>query len=553
MAVRVLKEHIKFYRDLARLALKYGRKDLVHKAGLEKYIEDPTKLPTEERAKIEELPGDLEAMGPSFVKLGQLLSTRPDLIPVAYVKALAKLQDDCVHFPPEQSKEVIAEELGASVDELFSEFQDEPIAAASLGQVHFARLKDGTPVAVKVERPGIRREMLEHIHLLMRVARFIDRHSQFGRKHQFHEMLTEFRFSLLHELDYRKEADNLVTLKANLKEFSHIMVPEPFLEYTTSKVLTMEWIEGRKFDTLSPEELAEIDGHAIVDEVFRAYLKQIFVDGIFHADPHPGNLFIVGDDKIALHDLGIVGRIPHKLLELVLAIADGRGRDVADLTIQMGQVQAGFNANEFRRQLAHMIVGGQHVQVGEIQVGEIMTQLSGVTGYAGIKLPNELTLLGKALMNLDYIGHTLDPDFQPTTCLRDNAWTIFRQSLAERFSPWHLLERAVEIKDFAEEFPRKISRIMELMARNELTLNVINEEKLIEGLRNIANRVTVGIIIAAMILGASQLMRVRTPRYELFNYPALAIVLFLFAATVGIVLVLRIIFSSGASKSKGSR
>ena len=556
MDLQTITTHVKFYRDLAWLAGKYGHSDLLRGTDMDQFLEKPEHPSSKVRAKAEDLPKDLQRMGPSFVKLGQLLSTRPDLIPTPYVKALARLQDECEWFPAEQSKEVISEELGASVYELFAEFKEEPIAAASLGQVHFARLMDGSPVAVKVERPGIRKEILEHLHILLNVAKFVDAHTEIGRRHNFHKMLREFRYSILHELDYRQEANHLLTIKENLKGFNRIVVPSPILDYTTSKVLTMEWIEGKEIDNLTPEELSNINGPEITNELFRAYLKQIFVDGIFHADPHPGNLFIVDTSKIALLDLGMVGRIPHhvqgKLLDLILAIAEGRGRDVADAAIAMGETMEGFDKEGFRRQLGQMIIGTRDAQLGDIQVGDIMNRVSEASGYAQIRLPSELTLLGKALLNLDYVGRRLDPNFNPAVCFQNNIWSIVRQRLMSGVSPWQILQRAIDIKDFTLEFPRKLSRIMELIARNELTFEVIDEKTLIEGFRNIANRLTTGVIIAAMILGASQLMRVPTPRYQLLGYPALAIVLFLGAAIAGVILVVGILLHSGTRGPKGS-
>ena len=225
---------------------------------------------------------------------------------------------------------------------------------------------------------------------------------------------------------------------------------------------------------------------------------------------------------------------------------------MADAAIAMGETMEGFDKEGFRRQLGQMIIGTRDAQLGDIQVGDIMNRVSEASGYAQIRLPSELTLLGKALLNLDYVGRRLDPNFNPAVCFQNNIWSIVRQRLMSGVSPWQILQRAIDIKDFTLEFPRKLSRIMELIARNELTFEVIDEKTLIEGFRNIANRLTTGVIIAAMILGASQLMRVPTPRYQLLGYPALAIVLFLGAAIAGVILVVGILLHSGTRGPKGS-
>src|SRR6185503_1252016 len=276
------------YKKLAWFIAKYARADFVTHAGLEP-------LPESDRAaapEAEAFARDLESLGPTFIKLGQLLSTRADLLPQPYLDALARLQDDLAPFPYADVERIIEEELGVRVSKAFVEFDPTPIAAASLGQVHRAVLRGGRQVAVKVQRPGIQDSVLKDLNALDEVAALFDRFSGASRNVDAVRMLQEFRRSLMSELDYREEARNLVTLSRQLQDFELIIVPLPVDDFTTARVLTMDYVEGTKITAVSPVERTEVDGSALAEQLFRAYLQQILVDGVFHADPHPGNVLL---------------------------------------------------------------------------------------------------------------------------------------------------------------------------------------------------------------------------------------------------------------------
>ncbi len=236
----------------------------------------------------EALAHDLEEMGPTFIKLGQLLSTRPEFLPQSYLDALARLQDKVKPFRADAVEEIVSSELGVRLSKGFLEFDLEPIAAASLGQVHKARLRDGRLVAVKVQRPGIRKMIREDLDALEDIASSLDRHTEIGRRAAFLEMLKEFRRTLFAELDYRQEAQNLIRLGKNLERYERLIVPQPVEDYTTSRVLTMDYVRGTKITSFSPLARLEMDGKVLADDLFKAYLDQVLVDGFFHADPHPG-------------------------------------------------------------------------------------------------------------------------------------------------------------------------------------------------------------------------------------------------------------------------
>jgi len=252
MGIFLKRKHLKRYKDIALLLIKHGRSDVVKHAGLQDALEPdaPVETTTGE-SKADELAQDLEKMGPTYIKLGQLLSTREDFFPPAYIHALTRLQDKIDPFPFEQVEAIVSGELGVRISKAFSEFAAEPLAASSLGQVHRAAMHDGRVVVVKVQRPGIREIIAEDMEALEEIAGFLDKHTQWGKRYEFGKMLEEFRKSLWRELDYRQEARNLSTLGANLLEFPGIVVPIPIEDFTTSRVLTMEYIRGKKSRNLA--------------------------------------------------------------------------------------------------------------------------------------------------------------------------------------------------------------------------------------------------------------------------------------------------------------
>lgn len=308
MSPRLKLRHTPRYRQLVALLVKHGRGDLIRSAGIDPELPDE-EVPGDPDAAAS-LADDLEAMGPTFVKLGQMMSTRVDLFSPAYIDALSRLQDDVAPFAYEEVERLVSSELGVRLASLFPRFDQEPLAAASLGQVHRATLRDGRDVVVKVQRPGVREQALEDMEVLREVAGLIDDHTELGRRYGLGQLLEEFRRSLMDELDYRREAENLTTIGGMLEDNDRIVVPRPYGDFTTSRVLTMEFVPGRKVTDIGPLGRLEIDGPRLADELFRVYLRHVLVDGIFHADPHPGNVLVTEDGRLVLLDIGMVARIP---------------------------------------------------------------------------------------------------------------------------------------------------------------------------------------------------------------------------------------------------
>jgi predicted unusual protein kinase regulating ubiquinone biosynthesis (AarF/ABC1/UbiB family) len=548
-------ERLKRYKDVAMLLVKYGRSDLVKQAGLEESLELDEIALEESAPEAEELAHDLEKLGPTFIKLGQLLSTRADLLPAPYLEALSRLQDQIEPFSYEEVDRIVSTELGVRLSKAFAEFEREPLAAASLAQVHRAWMRDGRAVVVKVQRPDIREQIILDLESLEEMAKFLDAHTEVGKRYEFENMLVGLRRSLLRELDFKLEANNLLALAENMREFERLILPEPIEDFTTSRILTMDYIPGKKITELTPLRLMEIDGPGLARELFRAYLKQILLDGLVHADPHPGNVFLTDDGCIALLDLGMVTRIlpsfRDNLLRLLVAISEGRGEDAADIAINMGEAKEGFKKSEYRHRVAELVAEHSDANLSRLDAGHVALEITKISADCWFRLPSEFTLIAKALLNLDRSVFTLDPNFEPTAVIRQRATEILQRNIMDSITPANLVTSVVEIKEFAEKLPSRINKILDTVGNNELRFNVdaIDEKMIVEGFQKIANRITLGLILAALIVGAALLVRVDTP-FRILGYPGLPMIFFLVAAIAGIGLAVSIVSTDVKARRK---
>jgi predicted unusual protein kinase regulating ubiquinone biosynthesis (AarF/ABC1/UbiB family) len=532
--------HLGRYATLGSLLLKHRGEATLGGEG--ELPSDDADESTASQADAAKLVDDLEAMGPTFVKLGQLLSTRADLLPTVYLDALARLQDDVASFGFAEVERIVEAEVGARISNAFQSFDHEPMASASLGQVHRAVLRNGRSVAVKVQRPGIRHQVVEDMDVIEELAAFVDQHTKAGRQLGFGAMAAEFRRSLMAELDYRREAANLKQLAEVLSDYDRIVVPQPVDDYTTSIVLTMDLVEGRNIASIGPLGQMELDGAALADQLFRAYLDQILVHGFVHADPHPGNVLLTDAGDLALIDLGMVVHVApelqDRLIRLLAAVSEGQSAEAASLLIDMGDKTPEFDGDDYRRRISHLVVGNQSVSVGDLEAGRVVGELARIAASCGLRPPVEMTMIGKALLNLDQVARILDPTFDPNEAIRQHTAEIVRRRLLASASPANVLHAAMDAKEFAERLPGRVNKVMDALAEGEMTLNVkgIDEVELIRGIQKLANRVTTGVVVAALIIGAAMLMDIETET-ELFGYPALAIVLFLLASIAGLWLI----------------
>lgn len=545
--------HLRRYGDMARLLVKYGRSDLVKQMGLEEI--DLTASPGDGGAEPPpdalELANDLERLGPTYIKLGQLLSTRTDIIPPVYAEALTRLQDDVEPITIEEVEQVFSDEIGTDTKTVFERFDPEPLASASLGQVHRATLRSGREVVVKIQRPGIRQQIEEDMEALTELAHFIDDHTEAGRRFGLVDLLSEFHRSLIDELDYRREAANLRRLREIVEPYELLVVPEPVADLTTTRVLTMDYIQGKKVTDLGPLAQMEIEGRELASQLFRAYLDQILTAGFFHADPHPGNVTLGDDGRLALLDLGMVARVPkslqNDLVKLLLAISDERGEDAADITIRMGTRLDGFDEDRFIRGANDLVARNRGRGMGELNAGSLVMQITQLAGETGLRLPPELAMLGKALLNLDQVARVLDPDFDPAAAIQEHADQVMQARL--RPSREGTFAVALEAKEFMEQLPSRMNRLLDAATAGELKVNVeaLDEDLLIRGIQKVANRITMGLLLAALIVGAAMLTGVEAGP-ELLGYPAVAIVCFILAALGAFVLLISIAWNDRRAK-----
>ncbi|TVR84452.1 MAG: AarF/ABC1/UbiB kinase family protein [Saprospirales bacterium] len=496
--------------------------------------------------KPKELAEDLKSMGPTFVKLGQLLSTRPDLLPDHYLDALSELQDDVDSIPFEDVREIVEEEIGMRISKAFKSFDENPLGSASIGQVHKAELHDDRKVAVKIRRPGIKKSFLEDLDTLKEVANIAVKHIGAARKYALDEVLEEFRFMLINELDCNREAENLIALGANLKSFKNLFVPQPVNDFSSSRILTMDYVDGKKVTDLGPMKMLETDFTDVVNELVEAYLKQIVLDGFAHADPHPGNIHLTKNNQLALMDLGMVarfsGQIQESILKLMVAISQYDGGEVANALLEMSRYDESADIDAFNKKITRLVLDNQNRKVKDMQTGRLIIQMNRIAANSGIKIAVELNILGKILLNMDKIVSTLSPNYDLQETISTNVERMMMEKVKSELKPRNFFSRALEAKRLAENLPERLNTISQNLAENkfEIKVKAIDEQSLTSGFQKVANRITLGLIIASLIIGAALLMRVPTS-FTILGYPGIPILLFLFAGIIGMALIVNII------------
>jgi predicted unusual protein kinase regulating ubiquinone biosynthesis (AarF/ABC1/UbiB family) len=544
---------LKRYKDFAVLFWKYRDRTRVDEAGVPELLPPETEPGDPSAEAARQFAADIEKLGPTFIKLGQLLSTRPDIVPPLYAQALARLQDRCEPLPFESVLAVLREELGAEALGAFS-IHENPLATASMSQVHRAELRDGRSIVLKVQRPGLREQVLRDLDALSGVAKFLYDRTEFGNRYAVDELFDEFRKSMLRELDFRQEAMHLLTIAANLREIPELVLPQPVIGYTSARVLAMEFIEGTKVTAITRLERREVDGERLTDALFRAYLKQILRDGMFHADPHPGNVFLAGE-RIALIDLGMVSRVTpglqERLLQLLLAVSDEQPDEAAKVLLEIGECREGADPRAFRRGVTELLAQHNEMSFRQPQVGRAVLMLLKVAADNRIRLPVELAMIGKTLLSLDEIARVLAPNFDPNGAIRRHAAEITQQQIGRDLSIASLFSTAVELKSFAQRLPGRVNRILDRLADNEFKLHVdaLDEAALMEGMQKVANRIALGLVLAALIVGAALLMDVPTS-FRILGYPGIAMLLFLAAAAGGGALAVSILVSDIRRKDR---
>ncbi len=556
-----VQEKFNNYSKFIKFIYKYWNSDVFRGASENALnIEAETKSngETDDYHGPQELVEDLKKMGPTYVKLGQLLSTRPDLLPPNYLQALETLQDDVEKIPYSTVQEIVEEETGQRISKAFESFDTETLASASIGQVHQATLRSGKMVAVKIQRPGIRKKFLEDLDTLKEMTDFAVKHNDAAKKYAVDDILDEFRFILLNELDYVKEAENLRVLANNLQNFRKIFVPQPVEGYSTSKILTMEFVKGHKITSVSSLSRTENDYSTLVDDLVEAYMKQIIIDGFAHADPHPGNIHLTQDGRIALMDLGMVAKFGPEMrddiLKLIIAISRYNGVETANALLQMSEYGKETDVQKFQKEINRLVLEAENKSAGNLKTAPLLIQMNRVAAEHGIKLAVELNIFGKILMQLDQIVAVLAPEYDLQKSIEENVEKMMQKKMLQDLKPENFLSQLIETKKLAEKLPERLNTITERLANNEFEIKIdaIDEKRLTDGFQKVANRISIGLVIAALIIGAALLMRVPTT-FVILGYPGLAMIFFLAAALFGIWLVLKMILNDEELKSNKRR
>ncbi|MDR7098240.1 putative unusual protein kinase regulating ubiquinone biosynthesis (AarF/ABC1/UbiB family) [Lysobacter niabensis] len=493
--------------------------------------------------KPEEFVVDLEALGPTFIKFGQALSTRPDLVPPAYLAALERTQDHVAPVQIEHIRAVLEAELGVRPSHLFEAFDEVPLGSASLAQVHRATLRDGRDVAVKVQRPGIRKLIHTDLDALATIASRADMATRVGRRVHFADWVHEFRKALLSELDYHSEAENLSRFRRHFRDYPELFVPAPLWDFSTRHVLTMELVTGYKVTELSGLFRTEHDVRDLAEALLRGYLDQVLVHGDIHADPHPGNLLVMEDGRLALFDLGMVVHVPprqrDRLFRLLFAAVDGRGEEVAREAVGMGIRLEDFEADRYQREVGQLVARYAAHPSASASESRLLFDIVRISTACGLRSPSELSLLGKTLAHLETVCRALDPRMDMKRVVDRHLDRVMGERLRQSLAPHRVASELMDLQTLTREAPRKLSDMLSLLADNRFQIRVsgLEESRLMENMQKIANRITTGLIVAALIIAAAMIMRIET-EYRLFGYPALALVLFVVAAGLGISIVL---------------
>ncbi|BCR04179.1 ubiquinone biosynthesis protein UbiB [Desulfuromonas versatilis] len=547
---------IRRYRNILGILIKYGFGHVVEQLNINYYLELGKKIVTlgtapkeiERLTQPERLRLAMVELGPTFIKLGQILSTRPDIIPREYADEFRKLQDKVPAIPLEEIQEQIQRQLGYPVAELFAEFSPVPIAAASIAQVHKARLNSGEHVVVKVRRPGIEKVIETDLDILMGLAYLIEHHIPTGEIYDPIGVVKEFRRTIHREMDFSREGHTIDRFAANFAEDETVYVPKVFWEATGEGVLTMELVEGIKISDFDRLAEAGLDRKIIARNGADAILNQVLVHGLFHGDPHPGNIFVLDENRVCFIDYGMVGRVDddlkNQLIDLLVNILQRDVDAVISQLLYSGEVTDEVNLKALKRDLGELIDAYYEIPLQEINAGKLLVEFIEILTSYQIKFPADLMLLGKALVTIEGIGRQLDPDFNMVEHLRPFMTRMVRDRLSPTSLSKELFRVAQSYSALAKNLPRDLKEFINRVNRNKFKIDLEHRglEKLINDLDKSSNRLSFSLIIAALIIGSSLIMQTEKGPM-LLGFPALGILGYSIAGFLGLWLAIAILRS----------
>ncbi len=448
-----------------------------------------------------------EQLGPTFVKLGQMLSTRTDIVPEGVALELQKLQDDVLPFSFEQARDLIETELQDKVEDIFPDFCCEPAASASVSQVYRAHLRNGDLVAVKVQRPGVLPLIETDLHILLRLARFVDKHTKYGKLYDFEGMVTELRRVMDQEMDFVHEAENIDRFRANLEGNSNVGAPKVRWIYTTSKVLTMDYVDGIKINDIETLDRIGADRKRIARIFTDSLLKQILVDGFFHADPHPGNVMVTENGKkVEFIDLGMAGRLGERfrqqLTDMIMGIATQNVRKVAQSIMDMDAANANVNQRQFIKTLNTLMDEYLYESLGRVNIAQLFGSVFTLAGEYKMKIPREFTLVAKALGTVQNIIDELDPDTNIIGIAEHTVRGMTPGVFTSKEFKHAVTAEATDVLDIIKTLPAYILSFMRKTEENDfaLELRIKYLEQLERGLERMANRISFTVVLLAVCM-----------------------------------------------------
>ena len=547
---------LKRYRQVLGILIKYGFGHIVEQLNIDYYIELGKRIVSLGTAsrELERLTQAarfrlaLEELGPTFIKLGQLLSTRPDVVPADALEELQKLQDHLPAVPTEQIMAQIHRELGYPVEELFKDFEDIPLATASIAQVHRGTLQNGEQIVCKIRRPGIEPIITTDIDIMMGLAYLIEKHLPGGDLYDPIGVVKEFRRTIQRELDFSREGRTTERFAANFQDDNTIHIPKVFWDYTGQTVLTLEYIAGIKVSEIKALKTAGLDLKAIARHGADNFLKQVFIHGLFHADPHPGNIHILPGNVICIFDFGMVGRLDDDLkLELTELLLCVLHRDVERLIRQLlysGELHDESNLKNLKRDLTEFIDDYYDILLQDLKVGELLIHFVEILTEYKIKFPSNLMLLSRALFVMEGMGKQLDPNFNMVEQLKPFA----EQIIKDRYSPSNMAKDAAQTlqsyQTLGKNLPRDIKQFINRVNQNKFKIDLEHQglERLVNDLDKSTNRISFSMVIAALIIGSSLVMQIdKGPM--LFGFPILGLLGYSVAGFLGFGLAIAILRS----------